>query len=68
TNQTSDPRTGTVYVNFNGPISPNSTSQTDSIPPGDGGDGEGEGETGIGGPGTGTGTGGGTGNNPPPKP
>lgn len=65
TNQSANPTTGSVYVNLDAPIAQNSTSETDSIPPGGGGDGGGE--TGIGGPG-GTGTGGGTGNIPPPKP
>lgn len=53
-----------VFVKFDKPAS-FSTSSTDSIPPGGGGN-EG-GDDGINGPG-GTGTGGGTGSPPPPKP
>lgn len=44
-NQTAKRSNGTVYVKFNAPIAQNSTSETDSIPPG----GEGGGEDGPGG-------------------
>lgn len=42
TNQSANPTTGSVYVKFDEPIAQNSTSETDSIPPGGGGDTGGE--------------------------